>query len=71
MEDAAKYIQRPKLDGNKTEIYRVYYDKSQISFDIFLWIETAAIFQSVNKGEKIFKAFPISKSPDPLLICKN
>ena len=70
MEDASKYIQRPKLDGNKTEVYRVYYDRSGISFEIFLWMEEATKNKYVAKGYKISKAYP-SKSLGPIVIHKN
>ena len=71
MEDASKYSQRPKLDGNKTEIYRVYYDKNHISFDIFLWMEEKAIMDLIDKKYQIFKAHQLKGFEYPITICKN
>jgi len=71
MEDASKYMQRPKLDGSKTEVYRVYYDKGQISFDLFLWLEETALDDMLNKGYTIFKAFPSQIMTDVHIVCKN
>ena len=71
MEDASKYIARPKLDSKLTEVYRVYYDKSGISFDLFLWIEEAALNNMIKKGHKLFKAYPLEGFEWPITICKN
>jgi hypothetical protein len=69
MESQAKYIENPKFEG-KSELFRVYYDSSLISFDLFLWIEQYAIEKSIKEKNHIFKAFPINNL-DPILICKN
>jgi hypothetical protein len=71
VEDASKYSQRPKLDGNKTEIYRVYYDRNGISFELFLWMEEDAIRDLIDKKLQIFKAYPLEGFEYPITICKN
>ena len=71
MEDGSKYIERPKLDGNKTEIYRVYYDRSGISFELFLWIEEVAMIELIRKGYKISKAYAFEGFEYPIAIYKN
>lgn len=73
VEDASKYISRPKIDGKDgklTEVYRVYYDRSCISFELFLWMEEATKSQYVAKGYKISKAYP-TESLGPIVIYKN
>jgi len=70
MEDSALYISRPKLDGNKTEVYRIYYDKNITSFDEFLLIEHFALVKASQKKWKIFHAFP-SLELGAFMVCKN
>jgi hypothetical protein len=70
MEDASKYSKRPKLDGNKTEVFRVYYDKNRISFELFIWLEYLVMEKYASMGYKISKAFP-TKSLGPIVIYKN
>lgn len=69
-EDTSKYTQRPKLDGNKTEVFRVYYDKNSTTFDEFLLMEHFSLIHAAQKKWKIFHAFP-SIFMDPYIICKN
>jgi len=71
MEDQAKYLDRPKLDGNKTELWRVYYDSSRISFDLFLWLEEAVLQESLRSGFKPFKAYNIRCLKTITQVCKN
>ena len=68
MEDQSKYSMRPKLDGNKSEIYRIYYNPREISFDLFLWLEEATMKDAFVTGCKQFKAYPIL---DIIQVCKN
>ena len=68
MEDQSQYSKREKIDG-KTELFRVYYDPSQISFDLFLWIEQKVVIDSILAGLKTFKAYP--SEIGILQICKN
>lgn len=70
MEDASKYIRRPKLDGNKTELFRIYYNPREITFDLFLWMEYAVINHAIINGLTTFKAYSL-KSLGPIMICKN
>lgn len=69
-EDASKYAQWSKLDGNKTEVFRVYYDKNFTTFDEFLLIEHLSLIHAAQRKWKIFHAFP-SIFIDPFMICKN
>jgi hypothetical protein len=69
-EDSSQYMVRPKIDENKTEVFRVYYDKNSTSFDEFLIIEHYAISQAAKEKWKIFKAYP-SVFIDPYMVCKN
>lgn len=71
MEDASKYNQRPKLDGDKTELFRIYYSKNQISFELFLWIEKTALEIAAKRKYKIFKAYYFPGFETPSMICKN
>lgn len=70
MEDQSKYLARPKLDGNKSELFRIYYNPNAISFDLFLWLEEKAVIDSIIEGLTTFKAFA-SPSLGPITICKN
>jgi len=70
MENASQYSMRPKLDGDKTEVFRVYYDKNSTSFNEFLIIEHFSIVEAARNKWKIFHAFP-SYFIDPYMICKN
>jgi hypothetical protein len=69
-EDSSKYGQHEKLDGNKTEVFRIYYDKNSIDFDQFMVIEHFALSLASKKKWKIFKAYP-SIFIDPYMVCKN
>ena len=69
MENSSKYSERENFKG-KSEIFRIYYDPSKISFDLFLWIENYAIYTAAMNRWTIFKAIPF-KSIGPQLICKN
>lgn len=70
MEDQAKYLSRPKLDDNKTEIFRIYYNPSEISFDLFLWLGEAIMQDAFVSGCKMFKAFP-SENIGTFIVSKN
>ena len=70
MDDSSKYSQKPKLDGNKSEVFRVYYDKNRTTFDEFLITEHLAISRAAEMKWLIFKAFP-SKFIEAYMICKN
>ena len=61
---------RPKLDGNKTEIFRIYYNPREISFDLFLWLGEALMRDAFITGCKMFKAYP-SDNIGTFIICKN
>lgn len=69
MEDQSKYSKRAKYKG-KTELFRVYYRPSEISLEIFLWIEQKAVIDAIADGLTVFKAFS-SPSLGPIMICKN
>lgn len=69
-ENSSEYGKRPKLDGDKTEIFRVYYDKNHTSFPEMIVIEGIALMVAGRNRWKIFKAFP-SESIDTFLVCKN
>lgn len=71
MDNAAQYSERPKLDGDKTEMFRVYYDRSQISFELFLWLESAAQMDLIKSEYKIFKAYSFFADPPAAIVCKN
>ena len=70
MEDQAKYMMRPKLDDNKTELFRIYYNPSEISFDLMLWIEYVSINEAIIKGLQTFKAYSI-QGLGPFIVSKN
>lgn len=69
MEDQSKYLKRSKFDG-MSEIFRVYYNPSLISFELFIWIEQYTIIQSILNEWYIFKAYP-TNSIGTTLICRN
>ena len=68
-EDAAKYSSRAKYEG-KTEVFRIYYNPREISFDLFLWLEHVTVLEAIAKGLTTFKAYS-SPSLGPITICKN
>jgi len=70
MEDQAKYMMRPKLDENKTELFRIYYKPREISFDLMLWLEDASMNEAIIKGWKTFKAYS-SIDIGTFIVCKN
>ena len=69
MEDQSKYSTRANYQG-KTEIFRIYYNPREISFDLFLWIEYKTVFKAIIDGFKTFKAFP-TKDLGSIMVCKN
>lgn len=70
MEDSSKYSMRPKIEGDKSEVFRVYYDRNTTSFNEFLLMENFSLIPAAKMGWRIFKAYP-SFFIDPYLICKN
>ena len=69
MEDQSEYSKRARYEG-KTEVFRVYYRPSEISLELFLWIEQKTVLEAIAQGLTTFKAFS-SPSLGPITICKN
>lgn len=69
MEDQSQYSKRAKYDG-KTEVFRVYYDPRQITFNLFLWLEQKAVIEAILEGLTTFKAYSL-KSIGTISVCKN
>ena len=70
MENFLKTIEYRELPDGKIEIYRVYYDKYQITFDTFIILETLSIYFATKNNWKIFKGLH-SDNIGNYLICKN
>jgi hypothetical protein len=71
-ENSSDYSKRPKLQGNQTEMFRLYYDKNIISANDFIILEELSMARASNLGWKIFKVLPSDIFPvDLLIICKN
>ena len=69
MEDQSQYSKRAKYKG-KTEVFRIYYDPSLISFELFLWLEHKTVLEAIYAGLTTFHALP-SKFMGPITISKN
>ena len=69
MEDQSQYNTYAKFEG-KTELFRIYYNPREITFNLFLWLEEATMKDAFVTGCKQFKAYP-SDSIGTFIVCKN
>jgi len=70
MEDQSLYSKNPDL-GKTPELFRIYYNPNQMTFNIFLWIEQYAMNQAKINQWKIFKALKSKTMNDTLMVCNN
>ena len=69
MEDQSQYSKRAKYDG-KTEVFRIYYNPREITFNLFLWLEHKVVTEAILEGLTTFKAYSL-ESLGPITVCKN
>jgi hypothetical protein len=70
MEDVNQNITFNTLKSGEVELFRIYYDKNNTTFDEMLIIEQISVFDAFKKNWKILKAFD-SVYIYPFLVCKN
>lgn len=70
MEDSSNFVKRDRLPDGKTELFSIYYDVFQSSFNEILLLEHLAMMIAQDKNWLVFKAFP-SDDIGPYIVGKN